>query len=354
MMQKQVEYGRKGIADINTPLLYNHWYVAGLANEFTEELRERTILNRSLVFYRRSDGSPVALQNRCAHRSFPLSKSTLDEDGIRCGYHGIKYRHDGSIQDVPCQATCPATQIRSYPVKQVGPLIWIWMGKQEDANEEDIPEPPVHDGKNWTLIVGNYNYMEGSYLLMLENLCDLSHIPYLHSKTFNIPDAYVEIPIEMERNGNQVDFYRHLKSWGMIKNLFHPSVDFTDRKISHKSGARFVSPATVQGYSMITPLDEEDSQQATGHYINHYMTPETQYRCHYYWYVARNYALNDSDFDKKFGQLIQSGFDEDKFAVSQMQKVLENDQHDFREIYIAGDKPGVAMRQIVYRLAENE
>ncbi len=79
--------GRDNLADIHTPLVFNQWYVAGLAEEFSRELRERFILDRSLVFYRKQDGTPVALQNRCAHRSYPLHASHLEGDNIRCGYH---------------------------------------------------------------------------------------------------------------------------------------------------------------------------------------------------------------------------------------------------------------------------
>jgi len=59
-------YCADDLADINTPLLYDYWYVAGLSSEFSGELRARTILNRSLVLYRDEAGHPVALQNRCA------------------------------------------------------------------------------------------------------------------------------------------------------------------------------------------------------------------------------------------------------------------------------------------------
>ena len=95
------------VADINTPLLYNFWYVAGFTSDFSRDLVERTFLNRSIVFYRTAKKNElVALQNRCAHRSYPLAKSRLEGDDIRCGYHGAKFNPAGEIIEIPCQDKC--------------------------------------------------------------------------------------------------------------------------------------------------------------------------------------------------------------------------------------------------------
>lgn len=51
----------KNVQDyVRLPLLYDHWYVAGLSEEFDRTPKERTLLERSLVFYRTTDGQLVA------------------------------------------------------------------------------------------------------------------------------------------------------------------------------------------------------------------------------------------------------------------------------------------------------
>ncbi len=82
------------------------------------------------------------------------------------------------------------------------------------------------------------------------------------------------------------------------------------------------------------------------------MTPETQNTCHYFWFVARNYELDDHEYSEKTGKTIQKGFDEDRVAVRHMQNLLENDKHDFREMSVQADAPGLAMRKIIKRLAD--
>lgn len=352
-MTTQKPYSSDNLADIHTPLIYNYWYVAGLASEFTHELKERTILNRSLVMYRNKAGDPIILQNRCAHRSFPLDQSILEEDGIRCRYHGIKYDHKGNITDVPCQTKCPRKSIQSYPVKEIGPMIWIWMGDAAKADENDIPELPIHDLTKWAHVVSNYNHMEGNYILVHENLCDLSHLPFLHAETFKTPVEYTNTPIETEIDGDQVKFYRTMSDWNTLSAFFHPNIDLSNTKFTYKSGGHYMSPATNKGYAEIT-TDDQNDKEPIRHYVSHYITPETQSSCHYYWFVARNYELDDAEYGEKFGKMVQAGFDEDLVAIKLMQKMLENDQHNYKEISVQADAPGLAMRKIIKKLADQE
>jgi nitrite reductase/ring-hydroxylating ferredoxin subunit len=81
----------RSMADRTTPFIFNEWYVAAFTHQIDRSLRKRKILGRNLVFFRTTDGKPVALEDRCAHRSYPLSASKLDGNTIVCGYHGLRY-----------------------------------------------------------------------------------------------------------------------------------------------------------------------------------------------------------------------------------------------------------------------
>ena len=61
----------------------NFWYVAAWDTEIRrQELLRRTICSEPIVFYRREDGTPVALEDRCCHRHMPLSDGVLKGDNI--------------------------------------------------------------------------------------------------------------------------------------------------------------------------------------------------------------------------------------------------------------------------------
>ena len=53
--------------------LRNTWYVAGWSKDFGRELRAETYLGERIVFYRKQDGTPVALEDACPHRKLPAT-----------------------------------------------------------------------------------------------------------------------------------------------------------------------------------------------------------------------------------------------------------------------------------------
>ena len=64
-------------ADHTTPLILNCWYVAALSREVSREIISRRLLGTDVAMYRTLAGEPVAVRNRCPHRSFPLAKGRL-------------------------------------------------------------------------------------------------------------------------------------------------------------------------------------------------------------------------------------------------------------------------------------
>lgn len=114
------------IADYTTPLVRNCWYVAALADEVTRELKERTLLGKTLLMYRTLVGAPVFMQNRCAHRSFPLSKGRLDGDRVVCGYHGMEYNPQGQCVFMP-----------SLAKEQQGSIHYWWFNSRDFALDDE-------------------------------------------------------------------------------------------------------------------------------------------------------------------------------------------------------------------------
>ena len=72
------------IADHQTPLIRNAWYVAAFAHECNDRPLARTLLGEPVVMFRTPAGECVALQDRCCHRFAPLSLGDVEADGIRC------------------------------------------------------------------------------------------------------------------------------------------------------------------------------------------------------------------------------------------------------------------------------
>ncbi len=49
------------------------WYVAAASHELERNLLGRVFANQPVVLFRKEDGSPAALEDRCSHRFYPLS-----------------------------------------------------------------------------------------------------------------------------------------------------------------------------------------------------------------------------------------------------------------------------------------
>ena len=108
---------------------YNCWYVAAASDELGHGLLARRLLDKPVVLYRRDSGEVVAMEDRCIHRAYPLSEGRRDGDRVICGYHGFAYDPDGCLVDVPSQENVPpGARVRTYPVYEQSPFVWIWLG----------------------------------------------------------------------------------------------------------------------------------------------------------------------------------------------------------------------------------
>lgn len=93
-----------------------------------------TLMNHAIVLYRKVDGAPVALEDRCPHRWAPLSDGRVDGDNIVCPYHGFKFCPRGQLVETPGKPSTPGiSRAKVYPVIEREKQIWIWMGDGDPA-----------------------------------------------------------------------------------------------------------------------------------------------------------------------------------------------------------------------------
>ena len=120
----------------------NAWYAAAWDHEVGRNLLAKTIAGRPIVFYRTTEGRPVALADACWHRLAPLSMGKLrGADEIQCGYHGICYDADGRATFMPAQETInPSATVHSYPVVERHRYVWVWPGDPALADPDLVPD----------------------------------------------------------------------------------------------------------------------------------------------------------------------------------------------------------------------
>jgi phenylpropionate dioxygenase-like ring-hydroxylating dioxygenase large terminal subunit len=94
------------------------------------------ILGEDLVLFRDGRGRLGLLTPRCAHRGTSLFYGRVDENGIRCCYHGWQFDVEGRCIDQPCEpenGKPHRDRIRQpwYPVQERYGLVFAYMGPPE-------------------------------------------------------------------------------------------------------------------------------------------------------------------------------------------------------------------------------
>jgi vanillate O-demethylase monooxygenase subunit len=337
------------LADRDTPFVKNEWYVAAFAAELQRSLLKRTVLGQRLVMYRTLAGVPVALDDRCAHRSFPLSSGLLDGDTVICGYHGLRYDAKGDCIEVPSQKVCPkGIGVRAFPLVERGPFVWAWFG-DTPADPSRIPATPWLESGEWVSSQG-YFHLPGNYVSLHENLLDLTHLSYVHASSFGTPD-YASAPYETNLQDGHFQITRRVVPtqlppvWGKPTGLEHDHA-------ARVATSEFLSPAlhvvSVSLYDCNLPQAERREFRIK---TCHLPTPETNGSTHYFIVHSRDFARGDDSVTSFMHEQLFQAFREDVNALSQVEEVLSNPGAPFYEISIASDAPSVAMRRYLKKRA---
>jgi phenylpropionate dioxygenase-like ring-hydroxylating dioxygenase large terminal subunit len=347
---------KDALADEHTPFIRNAWYVACFSDDIPHGRPfGRKLLGENVAFYRKSDGTVVAMKDRCPHRSFPLSASRVDGDEIVCGYHGIRYDSEGRCKLVPTQAAAPrALQVPTFKAIETAPVVWIWMGDPAVAERTPLPPAPwMLDDSGWATS-RSYLQVQANYVFLHENLLDLSHLTYLHAATFGTPD-YAKAPFETELDSETIVVRRSVQPTRL------PPIYANPLNMQGVDAARIVTstywtPGLSVSAVVLRNLEEPEGER-TDHHIRtaQLVTPRDHTSVHYHFIVARDFAVEDKEASAFILKGIQAAFAEDVFALENIARVRREDpDQDFVERSIASDKAGVTLRRRLYVLAEQE
>lgn len=343
------------LADADTPLLRNTWYVAALASEVSRTPLARRLLDIPVVLYRREDGRAVALEDRCAHRSFPLSRGQVVGDSLVCGYHGACYGADGRCTQVPSQAQVPpGAVVRSFPLVEAGALLWIWPGEPALADPALLPIQPWMTDAGWAASTERL-HLRASHVRLHENLLDLTHLSFLHANSFGTPD-YASAPFEtvLDEAAGRFSLHRTV-SPTRLPPLWAVPTGLGGVDAARVVSSTFLSPAlhvvAVKFYACALP---EDAQPARAIRTAHLVTPESAKRTHYFIQHARNFALDDAGITDFMHQQLLQAFQEDVDGLEAIETLLAGYPDRQPEISFQADKASLAMRRWLKRQAEAE
>lgn len=335
-------------------LVRNTWYVIAFSEEVAQgKPFARTVIGEAIVLFRNSQGRVAAMDDRCLHRRLPLSLGRVTaDDTLVCAYHGLAYDGSGACVSVPGQATVPRQCVRTYPVEERNGLIWIWMGAAQKANVDAIFRcNALADARfNQTRL---YRYARADYLLLNDNLADLSHVAFLHSSTAGtakMADAETTLTVD----GLAYHFIR------FTANIPAPDTYAQQAKFSGNVDRWHVVDFQAPSFFSVTPgaanagTGGPDSTlpEGSGKWsftAHHLITPETEKTMHYFM-VATHEWPKTPESNRFFNTVV----DEDVWVIESQQRSIDT-RPDAPIVSIESDVPMFEMRRLVKKMwnAEN-
>ena len=187
-------------------LLRRYWMPVAASAELTDEkpIRPVRLLGEDLVVYRDKAGRYGVVGEHCPHRKASLAFGRVDEEGIRCRYHGWKFDGAGRCLEQPAEPEESGFKDKikhvAYPVEKLGGLLWAYLGPEPRPLLPRWDVLAWENGKRW---IEKHEIYRCNWLQPMENSVDPSHLYWLHGDTAHLAptvDHYEEehafIPFE--------------------------------------------------------------------------------------------------------------------------------------------------------------
>lgn len=211
--------------------LEDFWYVAAESKELgSSQILSRTILNEWIVLFRDQQGNAVALQDRCLHRGSQLSRGTLKNGHLICGYHGWTYDQNGAVINIPSDG--PTRQVsnrcaKKFAVIERDDFIYVRLNLKSQAGFAPFPMPCYKKKGYSTLRL--QNTFHNTVTNCAENFVDIPHTVFVHPKIFR-DSSGEKLSASIERvNGSvKVRYRNEKKNLGIFSFFLNSSGDYID------------------------------------------------------------------------------------------------------------------------------
>jgi phenylpropionate dioxygenase-like ring-hydroxylating dioxygenase large terminal subunit len=338
--------------------LRNVWYVAALSSEVNATgLFSRTLLDTSVLIYRKADGTAVAMQDRCPHRFVPLSKGSRVGDEVVCKYHALRFDCEGKCTHNPHgNGHIPqAAKVKTYPLLEKYGFLWIWMGEQP-ADPALLPDYSPLDKGHENGVAYTYMPIKANYELIVDNVMDLSHIDHVHGEIITTRgqlSPLVPKVKDTERTTNARWEWKQTPAMMIFAN-FLPDPKAEAR---HFFDITWAPPANIQlSVGAIQSEGNLDLTDCIGQYDLHITTPESGTTTHYWFATRRNHIEEDGDFNKMKIKAMHDAFvDEDFPILEAVEKEMGGAAFfDLKPVLMSNDIAPVKVRKLLRRMIEQE
>ncbi|MDD2858361.1 MAG: aromatic ring-hydroxylating dioxygenase subunit alpha [Candidatus Nanopelagicales bacterium] len=326
------------------------WYVAAWSTEVSREPVRRVICELPMVLYRRTDGTAVALTDRCPHRGSPLSAGRVVGDLIECGYHGFQFDCSGACVRIPAQEIIPRrARVHAYPVVEQDGWIWVWTGAAERADESKVPDTHWMSDPGWATVTHSYHFACRAELIH-DNLLDLTHESFIHLST--VGDDYIyEHGVEVQVDGDIVSVDRLMP--GVEAPPLYARTMQTQGLYDRFHCTEFHAPSFHALHSGITGQGRPREEGFLIKVMNA-ITPIDAHSAWYFYAFSRNFGVDQDWATQELVSGLATVLDEDKAALEWQEIGLQSRPSHESDVLIAQDAGIAKARKVMARLLAAE
>ncbi|MFM9972019.1 MAG: Rieske 2Fe-2S domain-containing protein [Burkholderiales bacterium] len=332
----------------------NAWYMAGWAEDVTDKCASRQLLGEPVLMYRLANGKAVALSDRCPHRFAPLSKGNRDGDIIECLYHGLRFDSTGTCVKNPHGdgKIPPNAVVRSYPLIERDTILWIWMGDAARADASRIPEFKFLRDPGYKALRG-MNTVAAYYELVTDNLLDLSHINFLHA-AYQKNDDLMTAANQITQERDTLVSKRFMPDI-MGPMFYRQHLKDKSRHVDYWLHSRWDPPGSMSLDVGVTYAGQPENEGLRG-LGTHVITPESERSTHYFYALARNHDLDNTEVDAKIREWQRVGFKEqDQPMLEDVQRNMgTTDLMALKPVILQPDNMAMRARRIISRLLQED
>lgn len=164
------------------------------------------------VWFHKPSSTWRAFKDVCPHRLVPLSEGRVENSVLQCAYHGWEFDDNANCVKIPQLGSSEGAQssslvkisrscATSYPVQVKQELLWVFPTSNEEMAKNATPPALIEeldDSNNVDATAFFFRDMPYSWDVLVENLCDPSHIPFAHHDMMRTADRYNVEMIDME------------------------------------------------------------------------------------------------------------------------------------------------------------
>jgi vanillate O-demethylase monooxygenase subunit len=158
------------------------------------------------------------------------------------------------------------------------------MGPANKANPAEVVDYPPDDKVNWPR-AHDMLHLQASYIMVLENLMDLSHLSYLHKTSIGSSEAdSANASMDVKPTPRDIRFLRVMRGAAAPPN-WRKRYKTLKHKVDRWSHFEYVAPNVIMQYSGGVNAGEYDAGiREGGHNVRtlHAITPETEKSCFYF------------------------------------------------------------------------